>query len=183
MKKKKGVKKVNELDIEIKKILKLVDESFWYMIDIDGVCIDTEERMRKYAEQVGWKEAINTIDWYNHIFSSKQINNSLCILREVQKHLKRIQLLTTNHSPIEKQEKISFMRAQGIDIPIVSVPPKVSKALIVPPAFYNRKVVLVDDIEANIIDWKQHGGLGILFTEQESNLPKVKSLEFLRYVK
>lgn len=171
------------MDKEIKNILKLVDESFWYMIDIDGVCIDTEERIAIIARQLGWKRALETINWHEHIYSSRQINHSLDVLREIQKNLKRIQLLTTNHSPFEKREKISFMREQGIEIPIVSVPPKVSKALVVPPSFYNRKVVLVDDKEENVIDWRNHGGVGIVFTEQDSSTPKVKSLEFLKYVR
>lgn len=183
MKKKKVCVNMNNLDNEIKKILKLVDEDFWYMIDIDGVCVDTEERIAALAYQIGWKQALEEIDWHQHIYSSKQINHSLDILREVQRYLKRIQLLTTNHSPVEKKEKISFIRGQGIEIPIVSVPPKVSKSLVVPPSFYNRKVVLVDDKEENVKDWEQHGGVGILFTDKESKHTKVKSLEFLRYVR
>lgn len=171
------------MDNEIKNILKLIDEEFWYMIDIDGVCLDTEERIAALAQKIGWKKAIETIDWYQHIYSSKQINHSLDILREVQKRLKKIGLLTTNHNFIEEKAKASFMREQGIEIPIISVPPKVSKATIVSPSFYHQKVILVDDKEANIIDWESHGGTGILFTNQESPHLKVKSLEFLRYIK
>ena len=116
------------MDNEIKNILKLIDEEFWYMIDIDGVCLDTEERIATLAQKIGWKKAIETIDWYQHIYSSKQINHSLDILKEVQKRLKKIGLLTTNHNFIEEKAKVSFMREQGIEIPIISVPPKVSKA-------------------------------------------------------
>lgn len=172
-----------ELDNEIKKILKLVDENFWYMIDIDGVCIDTEQRLKLIAEKIGWKEAIQTVDWHKHIYSSKQINNSLDILKEVQKYLKRIMFLSTNHNKTEEQEKREYLRNQGIEIPIISVPPKTPKALVVSPTFYNRKVVLVDDKEANIIDWNNYGGTGILFTEEETSHIKVKNLEFLRYVR
>lgn len=171
------------MEEEVKKILKLLKGEYWYMIDIDGVCIDTEERIALMAKEVGWKEALQSIDWHKHIYESEQINHSLDILREVQRYLKRIQLLTTNHCKEEKENKISYMREQGIEIPIISVPPKTSKALVVPPSFYNRKAVLVDDKEENIVDWKQHGGTGILFTEEESKHPKVKSLEFLRYVR
>ncbi len=166
-------------------ILDFVNEKTFYMIDIDGVCIDTEERLAVLAQEVGWKEAFKIVDWHEHIYSSKQINYSLDILREVQKTLKRIQLLTLNHTSEEEKEKVNFFRENGIYIPIVSVPNKMIKSLIVPPSFYDGNVVLVDDKEKNCLDWENAQGIGVWFTQDESYsvVKKVKSLEFLRKVK
>ena len=49
---------MNEYDF-----LNLVNQETMYMIDIDGVCIDTEERISVIASQVGgFKEAFKLID-------------------------------------------------------------------------------------------------------------------------
>lgn len=171
--------------MEERDILNIVNEETFYMIDIDGVCIDTEERIAAIAKQIGFKEAFKTVNWHDHIYFSSQINNSLDILRDVQAKLKRLQLLTLNHTVEEEKEKINYFRENGIYIPIVSVPNKVSKSMIVPPSFYNGNVVLVDDKEKNCIGWENAGGIGAFFTEEkaESSIIKVKSLEFLRKVK
>lgn len=161
----------------------LVNEDTYYMIDIDGVCIDTEERICNLAAIYGWKNVFDIVNWHEHIYSSKQIRGSLDILKEVQTRLKRIQLLTQNHSKEEEYEKISFFRQNGILIPIVSVPAKISKSTIIPPSFYNGNVVLVDDREKNIIDWNQNGGIALHFTEEETPYQRVKTLEFLKHVK
>lgn len=159
----------------MKEILDLINSETYFMIDIDGVCIDTEQRIAKIAQKIGWKEAFKSIDWHEHISSSKQIHNSVDILREVQQKLKRIQLLTQNHT----------FREKGVCIPIVSVPPKVSKSIIVPPSFYDGNVLLIDDKEKNVIEWNNAGGIGVLFTDADvsDNLTSVKSLEFLKKIK
>lgn len=169
----------------MKNILEMINSETYFMIDIDGVCIDTEERIAKIAKEIGWKEAFKIINWHEHISSSKQINNSLDILREVQQKLKRIQLLTQNHTTEEELEKIIFFRENNIYLPIISVPPKVNKSLIVPPAFYDGNVVLIDDKEKNVIDWNNAGGIGVHFSENNTtdNLIKVRSLDFLRKIK
>ena len=169
----------------MEKILNLINSETYFMIDIDGVCIDTEQRIAKIAQEIGWKEAFKSIDWHKHISSSKQINNSIDILKEVQQKLKKIQLLTQNHTSEEEIEKIEYFRKKGIYIPIVSVPPKISKSIIVPPSFYDGNVVLIDDKEKNVIDWNNAGGIGVYFldTNQSDNLVKVKNLEFLKKIK
>lgn len=167
------------------KILDLVNSKTYFMIDIDGVCIDTEERISRIAREIGWKEAFKSINWHEHIYSSQQINNSIDILKDVQHILKRIQLLTQNHTSEEEIEKIKFFRENGIYVPIISVPPKIKKSIVVPPLFYEGNVVLVDDKEKNVIDWNNAGGIGVHFSENNTadNLVKVKSLEFLRKIK
>jgi len=166
-------------------LLDLINSETYFMIDIDGVCIDTEERIAIIAKEIGWKEAFKTINWHEHISSSQQICNSIDILRDVQQKLKRIQLLTQNHTFEEELEKIAYFRKNGIYIPIISVPPKVSKSIVVPPTFYNGNVVLIDDKEKNVIDWNNAGGIGVYFSESNTsnNLTRVKSLEFLRKIK
>lgn len=169
----------------MKNILDLINYETYFMIDIDGVCIDTEERIALIAKEIGWKETFKSIDWHEHIFSSQQINNSIDILREVQQKLKRIHLLTKNHTTEEEFEKIVYFRENGIYIPIISVPSKVSKSIIVPPSFYDGNIILIDDSEKNVIDWNNAGGIGVHFTETNTsnNLIRVKSLEFLKKIK
>lgn len=166
-------------------ILNLVNEETYYMVDIDGVCIDTESRIAPLAAQVGFKEAFKIINWHDHIFASEQINGSLDILREIQTKLKRIQLLTQNHTLDEEKEKLMFFRQNGIFIPIISVPPKVSKAEVVMPKFYDGNIMLIDDREKHVNEWNNAGGIGVLFTqdEQVNEYKKVKSLDFLKRVK
>ena len=43
-------------------ILDLINSETYFMIDIDGVCIDTEQRIAKIAQKIGWKEAFKSID-------------------------------------------------------------------------------------------------------------------------
>ena len=148
----------------MKEILDLINSETYFMIDIDGVCIDTEQRIAKIAQKIGWKEAFKSIDWHEHISSSKQIHNSVDILREVQQKLKRIQLLTQNHTSEEEFEKIEYFREKGVCIPIVSVPPKVSKSIVVPPSFYDGNVVLIDDKEKNVIAANKMGLKSYVFT-------------------
>ena len=169
----------------MKDILDLINSETYFMIDIDGVCIDTEERISMIAKEIGWKEAFKSIDWHEHISSSQQIHNSIGILKEVQQQLKRIQLLTQNHTKEEEFEKIAYFRNNGIYIPIISVPPKVNKSVVVPPSFYDGNVVLIDDKEKNVVDWNNAGGIGVHFSESNisESLVRVKSLEFLRRVK
>ena len=169
----------------MKKILDLINSQTFFMIDIDGVCIDTEERIATIAKEIGWKEAFKSIDCHEHISSSQQIRNSIDILREVQQELKRIQLLTQNHTKEEEFEKIAYFRNNGIYIPIISVPAKVNISVVVPPFFYDGNVVLIDDKEKNVVEWNNAGGIGVHFSENNTseNLVRVKSLEFLRKVK
>ena len=169
----------------MEELLDLINSETYFMIDIDGVCIDTEERISMIAKEIGWKEAFKSIDWHEHISSSQQIHNSIDILKEVQHQLKRIQLLTQNHTKEEEFEKIAYFRNNGVYIPIISVPPKVNKSVVVPPSFYDGNVVLIDDKEKNVVDWNNAGGIGVHFSESNisESLVRVKSLEFLRRVK
>lgn len=166
-------------------LLNLINQDTYFMIDIDGVCIDTEHRIALIAKEIGWREAFRTINWHDHIFSSVQINHSLDILYEVQFDLKRIQLLTHNHSFLEHLEKISFFRQNGIFIPIISVPSNVSKSFVVSPKYYNGNVVLVDDKIDNVLDWNANGGIGVLFSDSDvsEKLIRVRSLDFMKNIK
>ena len=169
----------------MEELLDLINSETYFMIDIDGVCIDTEQRIAIIAKAMGWKEAFKSIDWHKHISSSQQIRNSIDILKEVQHQLKRIQLLTQNHTKEEEFEKIAYFRNNGVYIPIISVPPKVNKSVVVPPSFYDGNVVLIDDKEKNVVEWNNAGGIGVHFSEGNTSesLVRVKSLEFLRKVK
>lgn len=97
----------------MEELLNLINSQTFFMIDIDGVCIDTEQRIAIVAKEIGWKEAFKSIDWHEHISSSQQIHNSIDILKEEQQQLKRIQLLTQNHTKEEEFEKIAYFRTMA----------------------------------------------------------------------
>lgn len=166
----------------MKKVMELIDSNTWFMIDVDGVLIDTIQRLHVNYPAIISKR----MTWKQHIFSSTQINSSLNILREVQGKINKIQLLTKNESFEEETAKNLYLRSQGIIVPIISVPIFLSKSFIAPPVHYDNNVILVDDDIENLNDWMQHGGKSVLFDSGDnyttSKYPKVKSLEFLREV-
>lgn len=168
------------------KIMDIIDNQTWFMIDIDGVCINTIERL---VYNLPYLKS-HTMSWHEHIFNSTQINGSLDILREIQYKIKHINLLTKNTTMEEEIAKIDFFKYNRIYIPIISVPFFLNKTDVVHPSNYNGNVILVDDSLKNIKTWNKEGGKGIWFinqkikyTDTEQDLMKVKSLKFLREVK
>ncbi len=169
--------------MEEEKILELVNNQTFYMIDVDGVCIDTEQRLMQLSYAPLFHNSLRTMDWKQHIYRSKQVRGSLDILREIQGKLHRIALLTQNCCREEEECKIDFFRKEKIDLPIISVPPGYRKSSVVPPCFFNGNVVLVDDRIYNVNNWIEDGGIGVLFTDNpQVEALKVKTLEFLKKV-
>ena len=75
------------------------------------------------------------------------------------------------------EAKIEVLRSRKIQIPILFVPPHTKKSQIYLP---NNGEILIDDSLKNLIDWKEKGGTGIYFSEE--NVPNqefesIKTLE------
>ena len=152
-----------------------------YLIDFDGVIMDTQERFDEYINshpEVSWYEFLTTLDWDNFIGNSKEIKNSLSIIREAEQNGVILGILTKVYSLQEASSKISFLRENGITSPVMIAPFTNSKADI---WFPKSDEYLIDDKVENVEDFISRGGQGILFDEtgKKKYKNKVKSLEFL----
>ena len=153
-----------------------------YLIDFDGVILDTQERFNEYIKShpdTSWYEFLTSLDWESFIKNSEEINDSLSILREVQDKGVISGILTKVNSLQEASSKVKFLRENGITVPIMIVPFGNSKS----DVYYPKEgEVLIDDYIKNIEDFIKHGGDGILFDREGKSdyINKVDSLEFLR---
>ena len=166
----------------MERILSLINKETYFMIDIDGVCIDTIQRLEQNSPLI----TSGKMTWEEHVNKSKQINHSLDILRHVQKKLKRINFLTKNECLEEYLAKIKYVRRQGIYIPFISVPIFMNKSLIIQPSHYSGNIILIDDNDTNLKDWEKNGGISVFFDNGDNSIsskyPKIKSLRFLNDV-
>ena len=60
------------------------------------------------------------------------------------------------------EAKVKKIRDNGVELPILFVPPSIKKSQIYIP---NNHSILIDDSIKNLIDWEQSGGKGIYFNE------------------
>jgi len=149
-------------------------------IDFDGVILDSEKRVveRKAAKpNISWDEFFEELNWTELLRESKEINNSLSILRELCVLKKRHSILTKIHTLSEGYNKINYLRSKNIQTPVILVPPHVKKNEI----YYPNGDILIDDTEKNIKHWNEAGGIGILFDESIicNTEYKVKDLSLL----
>ena len=134
-------------------------------IDFDGVLYDTEARIqiKKNACNTNWTDFLETLDWYELLEEAKEINNAIGYLLEAQsKKEKDIAILTKVHTILEMEAKVKKIRDNGVELPILFVPPSIKKSQIYIP---NNHSILIDDSIKNLIDWEQSGGKGIYFNE------------------
>lgn len=161
-------------------------------IDFDGVILDSEERMLERKYNLGLNDNKNESDfdlyfeytnlhpeeWEYIIKEAKSINNSVEIIKELEKLKRKIAILTKIHTLQEMKVKIKMLRENlKILCPVIFVPPGVKKHQIVIP----NNQLLIDDSKNNIKKWIENGGRGLIFdsTIENDNDEKVKSLEFL----
>lgn len=121
-------------------------------VDFDGVLFDTEKLLfdDNYYKAMLKKDFdivryLQSIDWYNLIKNSKEINNSLSILRE----LKDIIILTKiNSLDNEGVAKIRILRELDIKNNVILVPFNLKKTEVVDA----KNNILVDDAVYNLDD-------------------------------
>lgn len=168
-----------------------MDNNYTY-IDFDGVILDSEERMldRKYSvglhNHKSEKEFedyfdytnIHPEEWDYIIREAKSINDSVEVIRELEKLKKKIAILTKIHTLYEMKVKVEDLRNnRKIKCPIIFVPPGVKKHDVIIP----KGQLLIDDSNKNIKLWIENGGEGYIFDKElaDNTKNKVKSLEFL----
>lgn len=117
-------------------------------------------------------------EWGYIIREARSINNSVEIIRELEKLKKRIAILTKVYILYEMKTKVEDLRkSRNIQCPVFFVPPGIKKHQIVIP----NNQILIDDSKKNVKYWIENGGRGFIFdlsilVDQDN---KVKSLEFL----
>lgn len=161
-------------------------------IDLDGVILDSEERMleRKYNAGFHNHKDENEYDkyfaftnlhpeeWDYIIREASAINNSVEIINELEILNKKIAILTKIHTLYEMKVKVEDLRNnRKINCPILFVPPEIKKNNIVNP----KGQLLIDDSPKNINTWIEAGGFGFLFDKEISSNTddKINSLELL----
>ncbi len=161
-------------------------------IDFDGVILDSEERMLNRKYDLGLHNHNNEDEfdtyfaytnthpeeWEYIIKEAKSINNSVEIIKELEKLKKRIAILTKIHTLHEMKVKTEVLRENlKILCPLIFVPPGVKKHQIIVP----NHQLLIDDSPKNINRWIENGGRGLIFdsTIESNTNEKVRSLEFL----
>ena len=161
-------------------------------IDLDGVILDSQERMLEKKEEAGFLNHDDPTEFDNYfkivddlvgewdyiLGEAKPINNSIEIIKELESMKKRIAILTKINTLKEMKLKVEILRdKQNIYVPIIFVPPGIEKYEIVIP----NGQILIDDSRRNIYGWNNHCGNGILFNKniECSTNDTVNSLEFL----
>lgn len=159
------------------------NENKKYFIDFDGVILDTQQRIvSKKAElsEISWNIFFENLDWKELLDDSSDIKESIKILKEVQKYLKAISVITKIHTLDEGVQKSKFIRNAGINIPIFLVPPHIRKNEVYLP---DNNSILIDDSLKNIKHWEEAGGIDILFKDNNSTNSHVREIETLECLK
>jgi len=163
-------------------------------VDLDGVIIDSEQRMLERKYELGYKDhsdkqqfedyfeytKTHPEEWDYIIKMASSLNDSVEILRELQDKHDNIAILTKIHTLYEMKAKIQDLREhRKIFLPVIFVPPGIDKNEVVS----SEGNLLIDDSLNNIIEWQSSGGEGILFrekiTEGETNIEETNSLKIL----
>ncbi len=166
--------------------------SNYTFIDFDGVILDSEERLLKRKYDLGLHNHKNENEFYAYfeytnlhpeeweyiLKEAKSINNSVEIIKELEKLKERIAILTKIHTLQEMKIKTEVLRDNlKILCPVIFVPPGVKKYQVIIP----NQQLLIDNSRKNIKKWIENGGKGLIFdpTIESDTNEKVRSLEFL----
>jgi hypothetical protein len=151
-----------------------------YYIDFDGVILDTIPVYKLIYSRYKLENENNLFRYLNisDVFSKKrEINNSLNILKDLQDKID-IKIITKVNNDYEARVKKDFLKKNGINIPVITVPQYEKKSNYVKNI--DKNTILIDDLKDNIDDWIIKGGTGILFKEKnvqtyhcEFNLEKI----------
>lgn len=151
-------------------------------IDFDGVIFDTEKRVVERKNEnpnLTWNEFFDNLDWVQLLDEAKVINNAIDYILDGQTRTKQLAVLTKIHTLLEMEVKTKALRSRKIKIPILFVPPHIKKSQIYLP---NNGEILIDDSIKNLIDWKQKGGTGIYFNEEQVSTQEFMTIKTLEKI-
>ena len=153
-----------------------------YFIDFDGVILDSQDRfvsiMKNIEDLNEWINYLSSIAWHSFLRECNEIDNSIYVLKELQKNQRLKAIITSIHSFTEGKEKQIYLREKEIFVPIIYVLPEQKKSSVYIP---NEHQILIDDKLSNCLDWELSGGKSLLFDPHETNprKEKIKSLKQL----
>ncbi len=151
-------------------------------IDFDGVIFDTEKRVAERKNEnpnLTWNEFFDNLDWFQLLDEAKVINNAIDYILDGQTRTKQLAVLTKIHTLLEMEAKTKALRSRKIKIPILFVPPHIKKSQIYLP---NNGEILIDDSIKNLVDWKQKGGTGIYFNEEQVSTQEFMTIKTLEKI-
>lgn len=122
---------------------------------------------------------VDNLDWVQLLDEAKVINNAIDYILDGQTRTKQLAVLTKIHTLLEMEVKTKALRSRKIKIPILFVPPHIKKSQIYLP---NNGEILIDDSIKNLIDWKQKGGTGIYFNEEEVSTQEFMTIKTLEKI-
>lgn len=143
-------------------------------LDFDGVLLDTINVSYKMMEELGIDlkdrlkvtEFYKNLDWVNLLNISEELARAFYYINEIyNEHIFNPRILTKVNSLNEMVAKIEYTRTKNNDISVICVPNGIDKCKVV-----NAKdSFLVDDYSYNLINWEQEGGIGIKFSNKQSD--------------
>lgn len=145
-------------------------------IDFDGVILNTIEKSYEILKNknINTKDFIEvtkfyrSLNWNEFIKECNQINDSiLCLKKLIDSKMFDVNILTHVNTKEESIAKKEYLEQYFNDIKFIAVDRNIAKT----DAVEVNNAILVDDFKENLIDWENHGGIGIHFDE---NLKKSK---------
>jgi len=145
-------------------------------IDCDGVIFNTIKPAFIEMENLGVnlkdEDAITDYfkkcDWDKLIRIGGQINNSIEKIKELSNSncFNTVNVATHRCSYVEGVIKTNVFKELIPDVKIITIPKKIGKHFALPANNH----ILIDDAKGKVIDWINHGGIGILFSEKADRL-------------
>ena len=141
-------------------------------IDFDGVILDTWKIIfKKYQKEynteeineMNLKKIMLEIGWESILKDSREINNSLEKIKQLNKN-QNVCVLSKVNSREEEKAKREYLLKNGINT-MCFVPYVFSKTQFVEA----KGNILIDDDIKNLNDWQNHGGIPIFFNEKLCN--------------
>lgn len=142
-------------------------------IDFDGVIQETwdiifQNYQSRYNTNIindnDLKQSMLDFGWNNILDKSKEINNSYKKIYQLMNKY-QVYVLTKVNSVEEQKAKTIFLNKRNI-FNIIFVPYNSSKTDFVD----SNNCILIDDDIYNLVEWKQNGGVSILFNKYMENI-------------
>lgn len=144
--------------------------------DYDGVLQDTWQEINRQKEETTEKSIFDfyyNLDWDSILRKSPWIQQNIALLKKLNKETD-VAILTSITSLNEGVCKAKYIKKHIGNLIVILVPFGMKKTQLV----NSRNNILIDDNLKNIENWRQHGGMGILYsmiqqTDIEQELLKI----------
>jgi hypothetical protein len=152
-----------------------------YFVDFDGVVINSQEKfdsvMKGNTNDEDWRRYLNSINFREFYKECEEIDEAFTSLRQLEKEKRLAGIITTIHSFHEGEDKVIYIRENGLLVPVFLVVAGIDKSFVCPPS--SQEDTLVDDKLHNCTSWDNAGGDSIIFRPKQKILSK-KSIRSLK---